>query len=100
MHASGNRGRSGLVRIEILIFGRTTTRVRAKGVPAQAKCSPKKGRVKVPPARCEVSPELQPDDESVPFSYLSIALVVSGESQPQRPGGSSVGFVDGREPGI
>ena len=37
--------------------------------------------------------DLQPDDESVPFSYLSIALVVSGESQPQRPLGSSVGFV-------
>jgi hypothetical protein len=37
--------------------------------------------------------DLQPDDESVPFSYLSIALVVSGESQLQRPRGSSVGFV-------
>lgn len=44
-----------------------------------------------------VSPHLsdfQPDDESVSFSYLSIALVVRGQSEPQRPDGSSVGFVE------
>jgi hypothetical protein len=36
----------------------------------------------------------QPDDESAPFSYFSIALVGSGESEPQKPDGSSVGFVE------
>jgi hypothetical protein len=38
--------------------------------------------------------DLQPDDESAPFGYFSIALVVSGESEPQRPDGASVGFVE------
>jgi hypothetical protein len=38
--------------------------------------------------------DLQPDDQSLSFSYLSIALVVSGESEPQRPNGSRVGFVE------
>jgi hypothetical protein len=38
--------------------------------------------------------DLPPDDESARFSYFSIALVVNGESEPQRPDGASVGFVE------
>jgi hypothetical protein len=38
--------------------------------------------------------DLQPGDESAPFSYFSIALVVNSESEPQRPDGASVGFVE------
>src|SRR5437016_1895631 len=43
------------------------------------------------PIDIPVSPhlsDLQPDDDSESFSYLSIALVVRGESEPQRPNGS------------
>src|SRR5438067_3269328 len=49
------------------------------------------------PVDIPVSPhlsDLQPDDDSESFSYLSIALVVRGESEPQRPGRSSLGFVE------
>jgi hypothetical protein len=51
----------------------------------------------VAPIEVPVSPhlsDLQPSDESVAFSYLSLALVVGAESQPQRLGVSTVGFVE------
>lgn len=38
--------------------------------------------------------DLQPSDESVAFSYLSLALVVQGEGEPQGPEVSSLGFVE------
>jgi hypothetical protein len=50
----------------------------------------------VAPIEAPVSPhlsDLQPSDESVAFSYLSLALVVGGESQSHGPV-STVGFVE------
>ena len=37
--------------------------------------------------------DLQPADESVAFSYLSLALVVRGEGEPQGPDVACIGFV-------
>lgn len=51
----------------------------------------------VAPIEVPISPhlsDLQPSDESVAFSYLSLALVVRGESEPQRPDVSTIGFVE------
>ena len=50
----------------------------------------------VAPIEVPVSPhlsDLQPSDESVAFSYLSLALVVRGEGEPQGPDVSTIGFV-------
>lgn len=38
--------------------------------------------------------DLQPSDESVAFNYFSLALVVRGQSEPEGPQVSSVGFVE------
>jgi hypothetical protein len=38
--------------------------------------------------------DLQPGDESVPFNYFSLALVVRAEAEPQGPPVDSVGFVE------
>lgn len=51
----------------------------------------------VAPIEVPVSPhlsDLQPSDESVAFSYLSLALVVRGEGEPQGPDLSTIGFVE------
>lgn len=51
----------------------------------------------VAPIEVPISPhlsDLQPSDESVAFRYLSLALVVRGESEPQRPDVSTIGFVE------
>lgn len=49
------------------------------------------------PIELPISPhlsDLQPSDESVPFSYLSVSLVVRGEGEPQAPNVSAIGFVE------
>jgi hypothetical protein len=49
------------------------------------------------PIEIPVSPhlsDLQPNDESVAFSYFSITLVVRGERDVQRPDGACFGFVE------
>jgi hypothetical protein len=49
------------------------------------------------PIELPVSPHLsglQPGDESVPFNYFSLALVVRAEAEPQGPPVDSVGFVE------
>ena len=40
--------------------------------------------------------DLQPDDESIPFSYFSLALVVHGESDPGGQGSnvSALGYIE------
>src|SRR5467141_4013294 len=48
------------------------------------------------PIELPVSPhlsDLQPNDESVAFSYFSLALVVRGEGETQRPDVACMGFV-------
>ncbi len=49
------------------------------------------------PIEVPVSPhlsDLQPNDESVPFTYFSLALSVTAEFEPRRPGLNSVAFVE------
>jgi hypothetical protein len=49
------------------------------------------------PIELPVSPhlsDLQPNDESVAFSYFSLALVVRGEGETQRPAVACMGFVE------
>jgi hypothetical protein len=49
------------------------------------------------PIELPVSPhlsDLQPNDESVAFSYFSLALVVRGEGETQRPDVPCMGFVE------
>ena len=49
------------------------------------------------PIDIPVSPhlsDLQPSDESIDFSYLSLALVVSADAEPQGPKSVSIGFVE------
>ncbi len=49
------------------------------------------------PIELPVSPhlsDLQPNDESVAFSYFSLALVVRGEGEPQGPRVDTDGFVE------
>ena len=49
------------------------------------------------PIELPVSPHLsnlEPNDESEAFSYFSLALVVRGESETQRPDVSCMGFVE------
>jgi hypothetical protein len=49
------------------------------------------------PMELPVSPhlsDLQPSDESVAFDYFSLALVVRGEAQPDRPTVNFIGFVE------
>ncbi len=49
------------------------------------------------PIELPVSPrlfDLQPNDESVAFSYFSLALVVRGEGETQRPDVACMGFVE------
>jgi hypothetical protein len=49
------------------------------------------------PIELPVSPhlsDLQPSDESVAFSYFSLALAVRGEGETQRPDVACVGFVE------
>jgi hypothetical protein len=49
------------------------------------------------PIEIPVSPhlsDLQPQDESVAFGYLSLALVVHAEGEPQGPDVSSIGFIE------
>jgi hypothetical protein len=49
------------------------------------------------PIELPVSPhlsDLQPGDESVPFNYFSLALVVRAEPGPQDPPVDSIGFVE------
>jgi len=45
------------------------------------------------PAAPDLS-ELQPSDESVAFTYFSLALAVRGEAEPQGPPVGSIGFVE------
>jgi hypothetical protein len=49
------------------------------------------------PIELPVSPhlsDLQPSDESVAFTYFSLALAVRGEAEPEGPAVNSVGFIE------
>jgi len=51
----------------------------------------------VAPIEVPVSPhlsDLQPSDESMDFGYLSLALVVRGESEPTGPQVAAIGFIE------